>query len=221
MRFIQKGLLLSLLLCFCGLKAESSNTQKHFVLDNPHHLLIPKSVDFVNTLSNELFAKTGYGLYVALVDTTPDVNTLDSTPTIESNAQDFSHQKRQAYSTYLQSSLPRPYTLIIFMLADKKISILSSSPNTYLDEDKVFFEYMIPLLPKQNEPIDAKLASAIVLNGYAMAADMIAEHFGVFLEHNMPIDESGGKSFVRFSMYAMLLIMFGIIGVIYLTRKRA
>ena len=80
---------------------------------------------------------------------------------------------------------------------------------------------MVPLLPKQKDEIlTPQLISAIVLNGYAQAADMIAHYFDVKLENNMPVDESGGREFVRFSMYVMLLVMFGIIGVIYLTRKK-
>lgn len=107
------------------------------------------------------------------------------------------------------------------MKNDEKMGIISSQPNTYFDEEKVYFEYMVPLLPKQkDEALTPQLISAVVLNGYVSAADMIASHFDVGLENNMPIDESGGREFVRFSMYAMLFIMFGLIGIIYLTRKK-
>lgn len=186
-----------------------------YVIDNRHHLLIPKSVSFVEILSHELKAKTSYNLYVAVLDSIPSDIVLDS------KMPQTSKQKRLAYKNMLIENLPKPYTLILFMKEDEKIDIISSSPRTYLDEDKVFFEYMIPLLPKQkDEALTNERISAIVLNGYATAADMIAHHFGVALENNMPLDESGGREFVRFSMYAMLLVLFGLIGFIYLTRKR-
>lgn len=191
-----------------------------YVLDNPHQLLIPKSVAFVQTLSQELQLKTGYHLCVAVVDSVPmeDVS-LESLQ--DSTLQITQKQRRLAYKNMLLQNLPKPYTLIVFMKEDEKIDIISSEPKKYFDEEKVYYEYMVPLLPKQkDEVLTPQLISAIVLNGYAQAADMIAHHFDVSLENNMPVDESGGREFVRFSMYAMLLVMFGIIGVIYLTRKR-
>lgn len=191
-----------------------------YVLDNSHQLLIPKSVAFVQTLSQELQLKTGYHLYVAVVDSVPmeDVS-LESLQ--DSTLQITQKQRRLAYKNMLLQNLPKPYTLIVFMKEDEKIDIISSEPKKYFDEEKVYYEYMVPLLPKQkDEVLTSQLISAIVLNGYAQAADMIAHHFDVSLENNMPVDESGGREFVRFSMYAMLLVMFGIIGVIYLTRKR-
>ncbi|WP_238700250.1 hypothetical protein [Helicobacter jaachi] len=181
------------------------------MLDNPDWLLVPKSVAFVQTLSNELFTKTGYSLYVALVDKTPQ----DASLNLDSKA------SREHYKQSLTKHLSPPYTLIVFMKNDEKMDIISSQPQTYLDEEKVYFEYMVPLLPKQkDEALTPQRISAIVLNGYAQAADMIAAHFDVKLEHNMKVDESGGQEFVRFSMYIMLLIMFGILALIYFTRRK-
>ncbi|TLD97239.1 hypothetical protein LS71_000290 [Helicobacter jaachi] len=189
----------------------ASSSPKNYVLDNPDWLLVPKSVAFVQTLSNELFTKTGYSLYVALVDKTPQ----DASLNLDSKA------SREHYKQSLTKHLSPPYTLIVFMKNDEKMDIISSQPQTYLDEEKVYFEYMVPLLPKQkDEALTPQRISAIVLNGYAQAADMIAAHFDVKLEHNMKVDESGGQEFVRFSMYIMLLIMFGILALIYFTRRK-
>lgn len=191
-----------------------------YVVDNTHKLLIPKSVDFVEALSTELQAKTGYHLYVAVVDSVPMEDLFLESPQ-DSTLKLTSKQKRLAYKNMLLEKLQKPYTLIVFMKEDEKIDIISSEPKKYFDEEKVYYEYMVPLLPKQKDEIlTPQLISAIVLNGYAQAADMIAHHFDVKLENNMPVDESGGREFVRFSMYVMLLVMFGIIGVIYLTRKK-
>ncbi len=135
--------------------------------------------------------------------------------------QDMKKLYRDRYKKNLTKDLPQPYAVLVFMREDKKMDILSSTPKEYFDEDKVYYEYMVPLLPKEkDEALTPQLISAIMLNGYSEAADMIAAHFSVKLENNMPVDESGGREFVRFSMYAMLLIMFGIIGIIYLTRKK-
>lgn len=204
------------------LYADMPLAQAHsaYVVDNTHKLLIPKSVDFVETLSTELQAKTGYHLYMAVVDSVPMEDLFLESPQ-DSTLKLTPKQKRLAYKNMLLEKLQKPYTLIVFMKEDEKIDIVSSEPKKYFDEEKVYYEYMVPLLPKQKDEIlTPQLISAIVLNGYAQAADMIAHHFDVKLENNMPVDESGGREFVRFSMYVMLLVMFGIIGVIYLTRKK-
>ncbi len=204
------------------LYADMPLAQAHsaYVVDNTHRLLIPKSVDFVETLSTELQAKTGYHLYMAVVDSVPMEDLFLESPH-DSTLKLTPKQKRLAYKNILLEKLQKPYTLIVFMKEDEKIDIISSEPKKYFDEEKVYYEYMVPLLPKQKDEIlTPQLISAIVLNGYAQSADMIAHHFDVKLENNMPVDESGGREFVRFSMYVMLLVMFGIIGVIYLTRKK-
>lgn len=204
------------------LYADMPLAQAHsaYVVDNTHKLLILKSVDFVETLSTELQAKTGYHLYVAVVDSVPMEDLFLESPQ-DSTLKLTPKQKRLAYKNMLLEKLQKPYTLIVFMKEDEKIDIISSEPKKYFDEEKVYYEYMVPLLPKQKDEIlTPQLISAIVLNGYAQAADMIAHHFDVKLENNMLVDESGGREFVRFSMYVMLLVMFGIIGVIYLTRKK-
>ena len=242
MRFLLRGLArASLLFCsflFCA-QADSiqsvidntHNTQtiptdnisftfaKSYILDNPHYLLIPKSVEFVEILSHELYAKSGFSLYVAVIDKIIESSLLDEAP---NPIQELTPKElRTLYKQKLTDSLPKPYAVIVFMREDKKIDIISSAPQEYFDEAKVYSEYMVPLLPKEkDEALTPQLISATVLNGYATAADMIAAHFGVGLENNMPIDESGGRDFVRYSMYAMLLVMFGLVGVIYLTRKK-
>lgn len=193
---------------------------KNYVLDNSDSLLIPKSVGFIDTLSNEIFSKTGFSLYIAVVDKIPE-NLKHSVIGDNFVEQDMKKLYRDRYKKNLTKDLPQPYAVLVFMREDKKMDILSSTPKEYFDEDKVYYEYMVPLLPKEkDEALTPQLISAIMLNGYSEAADMIAAHFSVKLENNMPVDESGGREFVRFSMYAMLLIMFGIIGVICLTRKK-
>ncbi|WP_230197840.1 hypothetical protein [Helicobacter cinaedi] len=222
MPFSLKGLVYSSFLWAVMLYADISlaQTSPAHVVDNTHKLLIPKSVDFVETLSTELQAKTGYHLYVAVVDSVPMEDLFLESPQ-DSTLKLTQKQKRLAYKNMLLEKLQKPYTLIVFMKEDEKIDIISSEPKKYFDEEKVYYEYMVPLLPKQKDEIlTPQLISAIVLNGYAQAADMIAHYFDVKLENNMPVDESGGREFVRFSMYVMLLVMFGIIGVIYLTRKK-
>lgn len=187
---------------------------KAYVLDNQDGLVMPNTIGFIEQLSTELFDKTKFSLYVAVIDKTPE--------SADSHITDSAKHNRSAYKDSLVKNLQSPYAVIVFMKNDKKIDIISSNKQEFFDEDKVYFEYMTPLLPKnKDEILSPERISAIVLNGYAEAADMIANHFGVTLQNNIPADESGGREFVKFCMYAMLLIMFGMIGIIYLRRNKS
>lgn len=184
-------------------------TENAYVVDNRDRLIVPKSVAFIEQLSNELFAQTSFSLFVAAIDQIPSAPGLSP------------EQARAQYKKTLTRALPKPYTIIVFMKNDQKIDIISSNPDTFLNEFRIFMDYMIPLLPKQNDEIlSPERISAIILNGYVEAADMVASHFGITLEHGFRTNDIGGKEFVRVSMYLMLLIMFGTLGFTYLKRRK-
>lgn len=197
--------------------------EESFVIDNRDSLLMPNTIGFIENLSLELFTKTSFSLYVAVVDKTPqDIQSPLPNSHLEKYQNDTQKLRREIYKDSLRAKAREPYAILIFMKQDKKIDILSSHPKDYFNEDKVYFEYMIPLLPKsKEEPLNAQRISAILLNGYAEAADMIAHHYGVNLQNNMPVDERGGRAFVKFCMYVMLLVMFGLLGLIYLRRNQS
>lgn len=192
---------------------------------NPDNLLVPKSVDFVERLSAELYQKTGFVLKVALVlDTNATLQKLqtqffgDFPPSTNyQDTSDTDSQARKNLTNLLRLNLQEPYALFLFFADEKKIDIIQS-PEVFNDE-KVYFEYMAPLLPQKGEEIDSKRISAIMLNGYSEAADLIASHYDTKLEFNMPRDESGSRDFVRVSMYTMLLILLGTLGFVYLTSR--
>lgn len=184
-------------------------TQNTYILDNRDNLLVPKSVAFIEQLSGELFTQTSFSLFVAVVGETPSAPGLSP------------EQAREQYKKTLTHSLPKPYTAIVFMKNDQKIDIISSDPGVFLSEFRIFMEYMVPLLPKQNDEIlSPERISAIILNGYVETADMVASHFGVTLDHDFRTNDIGGREFVRVSMYIMLLVMFSILGFIYIKRKK-
>lgn len=198
---------------------EEANIEESFVF-NPDNLLVPKSVEFVERLSAELYQKTGFVLKVALVlDTATTLQKLqtqffgDFPPSV--NYQDS--QARKNLTNLLSLSLQEPYALFLFFADEKKIDIIQS-PKIF-DDEKLYFEYISPLLPQKDEELDSKRISAIMLNGYSEAADLIASHYDTKLEFNMPRDGSGASDFVRVSMYAMLLILLGTLGFVYFTSR--
>lgn len=176
---------------------------KSYVLDNSHQLLVPKSVEFVDELSNELFVKTGFSLYVVAVDKTDSKGKAG----------------RLALKQKILSSLSSPYGVLFFIKSHKKIDIVLSPNLDKVDTGEIITQYMVPILIQEKE-LNPKIISAAILNGYAKLADDIAKTYGVNLENNLVVDTSGAKDFIHYSVYVMLGIMFGLIFLIYLFRKK-
>lgn len=174
-----------------------------YVLNNTNELLVPKSVEFVNELSSELFAKTGFSLYVVAVDK------IDG----EGKA------GRLALKQKILSSLSNPYGVLFFIKSHKKIDIVLSPNLDKVDTGEIITQYMVPILIQEKE-LNPKIISAAILNGYAKLADDIAKTYDVGLEKNIIVDTSGVKDFIHYSIYVMLGIMFGLIFLIYLFRKK-
>lgn len=174
-----------------------------YVLNNANELLVPKSVEFVNELSSELFAKTGFSLYVVAVDK------IDG----EGKA------GRLALKQKILSSLSNPYGVLFFIKSHKKIDIVLNPNLDKVDTGEIITQYMVPILIQEKE-LNPKVISAAILNGYAKLADDIAKTYDVGLEKNIIVDTSGVKDFIHYSIYVMLGIMFGLIFLIYLFRKK-
>ena len=78
---------------------------------------------------------------------------------------------------------------------------------------------MAPLLPHKEEDLTPNRISGVILNGYAEIADRIADVYQFKLENNFPRDEEGVKNYVKFILYAMLLILLGLFALAYLPKK--
>lgn len=174
-----------------------------FVLDNRTGLLVPKTVGFVQTLSSELQYKVGFSLYI-------DINSDSSLDT---------PIKRKVYEEEISSKLPIPHGILFFFYPSKKIEIvLDESSKQLFDADKVFFEYIAPLLPEKDEDLTPQRISGFLLNGYSEIADRVADKYGVKLENNFP--SSNLNSFIRIILYIMLFILVGLFALVYFFKKK-
>lgn len=174
-------------------------SQSH-VLQNQGNILSPKSIGFIEQLSQELFEKTGVALYVAVTD----------------NLQGSGDAKevRKEWKQNLLQSLSSPYGVIFLVKSHKKIDIILQPQIQGIDANKIITEYMVPILMQEKGLPNPKV-SASILNGYAQLADEIAEHYHQSLQNNLIVDKSGSRNLVRYSIYLMLGIMFTIIALIY------
>ena len=209
-----------------------------FAQDDDDNLLVPKTREFIDRLGAELLEKTGFLLKVVVVEDSQKAlaalseelatESTDFAPnsapaTIDSH---ISHntraQARELYRQYLQdSALSKPYAMIVMYVKDQQIEFVLSDREVFDKdlEERVYFEYMVPLLPKRGESLKREQISAIMFNGYSEAADLVALHYGKTLELNVPRDESGGKEFVKISMMSMLVVLLGVLGFVYITSR--
>lgn len=177
---------------------------QNFVLQNQGEILNPKSIGFIEKLSNELSEKTGIALYVAVREELVGENAKEA---------------RVAWKEEILSSLKAPYGVIFFVKSHKKIDIVLNPEIKGIDSSEIITEYMVPILMQEKGLPNPKV-SASILNGYAQLADEIAESKKVSLENNLIVDKSGSKNLVRYSIYVMLAIMLTIIALIYVFGRK-
>lgn len=205
MFFKLKGIFLCLLPVFLlattlddSQKSDTNLNHSSFILDNDSSLLVPKTTGFVEKLSSELKDKTGFSLYIDILDR----QSLDT------------KDKRLAYEKQIESSLNKPYGIIFFFLVDKKIDIvLSDDAKNMFDINDVFFSYMAPLLPEKDSDLTPERISAIILNGYSEIADRIADKYNIHLVNNFPSENLNQGA--KLLLWAMLIVLVGIFIIIY------
>lgn len=202
------------ILLFCGILlifavesyADSTNlakSHKSFVFNNSS-FFNPKSIDFIDKTSAELFAKTGVNLYIFAGDTfANDGKIFDSYDGFKSD--------------FIQR-LNAPFAAIIVIKNHKKIDIISSDILSLKERKKIYWEYMVPLLPQKE--VEANALSAVIFNGYVEAVDLIADKFGVEIKHNIAKNEKGANLIAKGILYLMLFSMIGLLVLIYIFRNK-
>ena len=176
-----------------------SDSQPSFVF-NPHSLLNAKSVDFFNATSAELAQKTGINLYIYMANNAPISAYSD-------------------FKNYLKDKVKTPFVIIVLLKNEQKIDIITSEEAlSKNDKKKIYWEYMVPLLPQKDSESGA--LSAVVFNGYVEAVDLIADKFGVQINHNISKDEKGAKLVAQGILYAMLFSLLGLFVVVYFFKRK-
>lgn len=197
---------LAFFLCFSFSYAQNpvstQNPTSGFVIGNTNQTIVPKTNEFIQTLSAEIFHKTGVKVYIDVIDT---ITLPSAYPT---------KQARKEYQEQLAQSLQSPYVVVFLFVQERKFDFLSSEDlHEFLDSkklDSIYFDYMAPLLPEKEQELTPQRYSSIILNGYAEIADVIAEHYEVKLENNIETNGQGVRTFVRFVMYGMILVLLGL-----------
>ena len=193
LKFIQVGLF-ALFVFISNVFASS------YVLENQNQIL-DKTVGFIDVLSNEVFEKTGVSIYLVALDS------LNNKPI------------KEVESYYLQN-LKSPYILLFFVRKDKKIDIITDEKsNVMFDKNSVYWDYIVPLIPKKDDEINIQSISAFLLNGFVDIADNVAYFNNVSLEHGYLKRDVAVQSGVRLVLYIMLFILLILFVYVYLRKK--
>lgn len=171
-----------------------------YILENKNQIL-DKTAGFMNILSSEVFEKTGVSIYVVALDS------LNNKPI------------KEVESYYLQN-LKSPYVVLFFVKNDKKIDIITDDKsNEMFDKNSVYWDYIVPLIPKKDEEINIQSVSAFLLNGFVDIADNIASFYDVSLEHGYLKRDFVVQSGVRLVLYIMLFVLLVLFVYVYLRKK--
>ena len=172
-----------------------------FVLENQNQL-IEKTTQFMEILSNEVLEKTGVSLYVVALEGLKGTSL---------------EEQQQKYLKLIKE----PYVLLFFVRNEKKINIITNAESEKLfDKQAVYWDYIVPLIPKSDEELTPQSISAFLLNGFVDIADRIAETKGVTLEHSFPKEHKGVQIAVRTALYAMLFVLLALFALVYLRRNK-
>lgn len=173
---------------------------KPYVLENQNQL-IDKTVAFVEILSDEVYEKTGVSLYVVAL-------------------KDLGSKNLQEQEQFFIQNLKSPYVLLFFTQFEKKINIVTSAEaEKMFDKKEVYWDYIVPLIPKKDAELTPQNISAFLLNGFVDIADRIAEYHSVELEHSFPKQNKGVQIAVRTLLYVMLFVILLLFVFVYLRRK--
>lgn len=174
---------------------------KPYVLENQNQL-IDKTTQFIEILSSEVFEKTGVSLYVVALEGLKGTSL---------------EEQQQKYLKLIKE----PYVLLFFVRNEKKINIITNAESEKLfDKQAVYWDYIVPLIPKSDEELTPQSISAFLLNGFVDIADRIAETKGVTLEHSFPKEHKGVQIAVRTALYAMLFVLLALFALVYLRRNK-
>ncbi|WP_104747754.1 hypothetical protein [Helicobacter cetorum] len=191
-----------LLLANCA--SASQIIEKSYVFNNSKGRLVEKSVSLIESVSKELYTKTGVSFIIDMTDFKENPIHLST------------KSERQAYQESFLKQLKPPYVAFFFYHDAKKIELVSN-PRDLINADKIFFENIAPLLPTNDEEYTNSRISAMLINGYSVALDSLAEKFHVKIAQNFSADR--GATLSKVIMYILLLTLLGVFFGIYFFRK--
>ncbi|MGN8405292.1 hypothetical protein ACR9LE_02900 [Helicobacter pylori] len=175
-----------------------------YVFNNSKGRLTEKSIWFIEGVSKELYLKTGVRFAIDMTD-------FEKNPIALANK-----KERQSYQEGFLKQLKPPFVVFFFYHDAQKIELVAD-PKDLLDTDKIFFEKIAPLLPTNAKEYTPQRISAMLINGYSVAVDALAEKYRVNIAQNFNAPK--GVTFVKVIIYILLLTLLGAFLGLYFFKK--
>ncbi|QQW65615.1 hypothetical protein HGK49_00780 [Helicobacter pylori] len=175
-----------------------------YVFNNSKGRLVEKSVAFVEGVSKELYLKTGVRFVIDMTDFEKNPIALAA------------KNERQNYQEGFLKQLKPPFVVFFFYHDAQKIELVAN-PKDLLDTDKIFFEKIAPLLPTNPKEYTPQRISAMLINGYSVAVDALAQKYRVNITQNFNAPK--GATFVKVVIYILLLTLLGAFLGLYFFKK--
>ncbi|GAA7525225.1 hypothetical protein ckin24_06430 [Helicobacter pylori] len=175
-----------------------------YVFNNSKGRLTEKSVAFIEGVSKELYLKTGVRFAIDMTD-------FEKNPIALADK-----NERQKYQEGFLKQLKPPFVVFFFYHDAQKIELVAN-PRDLLDTDKIFFEKIAPLLPTNAKEYTPQRISAMLINGYSVAVDALAEKYHVNIAQNFNAPK--GVTFVKVIIYILLLTLLGAFLGLYFFKK--
>lgn len=165
---------------------------ENFIILN-ENILPKKTIEKINAIGNELYQKTGVGVYVAVVKKMPTKKIVD-------------------FERELSKKLPKTYVLLTLSVSDKKVDIISSQDlQKSFDKEEILSPLpwkgsIIPLLTAHFKNQNAAIEAAI-LNGYSEIAEQIAKHKNVNLKEAIGNTNRNIYYWLRILFYSIMALI--------------
>lgn len=160
----------------------------------PAGIIQEKTIAEMDIISKEIYGKTDIGLYVVTMKDLPEGSSLED---FESN---------------VTKDLSKSYVLILLIKDIKKIDVKTSQDlQDIIDVKRVFWDYMIPLLPRKDNELTTKRISAVVFNGYLDAAQQISDAKDVHIKELPTMESTLVGDAVQYIFYFFIVTLFGIL----------
>jgi len=150
---------------------------------SPQGLLLEKTIDEMDAISQEVYEKTNVGVFSAVLSELPQGETLEG------------------FQEKLISDLPESYILITLVSGIKKIDIKTSEDLKKIDTKRIYWDYMVPLLPNNERELTTKRISAVIFNGYMDAAGQVASLKDVRIEGLPPAESETVGNIIQYIFY--------------------
>lgn len=189
--------ILAVLLFAASLFAEST-----YLLHN-ESIIIDKAAVKMEKMCDELYRKSGVGVYTSAVKSTKGLSIID-------------------YGQSIAAKLKEPYVLLSIAADEQQVDmIMSPDVAEYIDKDEILDDFIIPILVSHNKKATLEQKySAAIFNGIAEITDQVAAEHDIKLANSVGSESKNFYEGLMWIIKLMLIVTVAVLAYIYLSSKK-